>query len=299
MFQSTSESPETSPAAPGTSAAAGAGLLRLWIAALAVAILGGAVVFEQLPGLNWAMLAAAATAAFAWIRVRSRVPTPWPVWRSILLADLLAASVAVTGDGFLHLLVLLGVAVLAAHVVLACAFDELQPPDPLRLALAPLRAALPLFRELHARLESSLACIGAANSLPAVRGVAIAMPVALAFFLLLAGADATFGYWRDTAWASLLDLSALPRLAFTGVLLVLMLAALGLAAHPAPDGARRTAGPPRARYADVERAIVLAPVALLFTAFLLLRLPELFADAGARPGSGITYAQSVHKASCR
>lgn len=268
-----------------------------WLAGLGVASLGSWVLYAALPGLNWTLWTVLASIAF--VCNERCAGKRLPVARGVLLglACLLAGGAAVTAQPFMHALVLLSLGMLAATLTLLTAG---QPPALLgfsALISAPIRAALACLAAVATQLRTVLGLARAERSLPLLRGALLAVPVAMLFFLLLSAADPTMAGWRDTAWAALVALSFLPRLLFFLILAVASLGSYTLAAQ-APAASVAHAQPrPRtaATMRGIERFMVLGAVATVFALFLTLQLSYLFGNPGARVGSGLRYADAVHR----
>jgi two-component system, OmpR family, sensor histidine kinase BaeS len=135
------------------------------------------------------------------------------------------------------------------------------------------------------------------RGVPVIRGIVIAAPVTVLLALLLCEADPTFAAGRDFIARAFRDFSILPRGVFFSVLAVCLVGAFGIAlrtssSEPRPDS---PAWMPRELLGDTERQIVLGSVAALFALYLMLQVSYLFGDPGGRAGSGVSYADAVHR----
>jgi len=166
----------------------------------------------------------------------------------------------------------------------------------LRLVAAPFAALTVVLSRTSGLLGDAARMFRGGRYVSALRGVAWAVPTVLVFFLLLANADPTFEAWRSGALEALRNLSFLPRLVFWLVLVVLVLGGLSLSAQLRPVVTAQIREPlQRAHRTVTERSIALGAVALLFALFLVLQVNVLFGDPGGRVGSGMTYAEAVHR----
>jgi hypothetical protein len=131
--------------------------------------------------------------------------------------------------------------------------------------------------------------------MPVLRGVAIALPIAGLFALLLSSADPTMAGWRESVEQMFSSWDFVPRMMFFGFVLVLSLGALGYAASVSTDKVRAAASTtdrkPLVQLGGAERVIVLGTIAGLFTLFLTLQLRYLFGDVASVIGSEMTYAE--------
>lgn len=268
----------------------------LWSSAAGLALVGTAILFGAKPGLNCPAFTFAMSALLwhfdadrgrAWRR---------PQHGLIALACILSGSAAVTTDATLSAEVVVTVVWLLAGAALLQAGLPLADFSLVRLCSAPLSAATILLREVAVRTGDAAHGIRDGRYVAALRGVVWAAPIVGVFFLLLAEADPTLSAWRSSLWQALIELSFLPRVAFFCLLATGLLGAFGVAAAPRLHEFRgNPARQPRAVRSATERCIVLGSVAALFALFLLLQLSYLFGNPGGQAGSGLSYADAVHR----
>src|SRR4029077_3369753 len=122
-----------------------------------------------------------------------------------------------------------------------------------------------------------------------------AMPVTVLLALLLSQADPTFAAWRDALRDVWLDSELLRRGLFFCLVAASLLGMFGLALRPALPATPADAPAARELFGAAERLIVLGSVAALFALFLVLQVSYLFGNPGARPGSGVSYADAVYR----
>jgi len=268
----------------------------VWGLAALIAALGSWVLYRADLGVNFPLVIALGAIALLGLRAGRGG------WRDagILVpagaALVLAVAVAVTTDVELEVLLILTVGWLAARAVLAAAGAPLAAAGRVKLLGVPFLASRLVASETAERVGDGVRSIGDGRHLAATRGLAWALPIVAAFFVLLAEAEPIFGAARTALVATLEDLSFLPRLAFFATLGCVALGTFGLAAGG--RGREFEARAVRARVPNrtvTERTIILAAVVALFAVFLALELAHLFGDPGGRPGSGLTYADAVHR----
>ena len=269
----------------------------LWCSVLTLAACETAWLYGALPGINWplATLANSAGLVICWTsagrKLRLNVMLP------LIVACLLAVSAALTASFANDLLVAacvlfaLGSAVVSAHTDL----NHTDGPDSWVVA-APYALVLAA-SEAHGRLTETVDAVRHGRGVAVVRGVALAVPVTLLFALLLSEADPTFASARDVVVRVLRDLSIIPRGLFFFSLSACLVGVFGVAlrAGPANWAPPRTQVTARHVFGDTERLIVLGSVATLFALFLTLQVSYLFGNPGGRAGSGLSYADAVHR----
>jgi hypothetical protein len=268
----------------------------VWSGAVTVASFSTWVLFGARPGIN---LFLCLLAVLLLAQVLDPRP-PGPGRHESLLIEatalLLAGALAVCAGGP-------ATALAALAVVWLCALSVLQRAGRLfprqgvpRWVAAPFAALAIVLSRSTGLLGDAARAFRGGRYVSALRGAAWAMPTVLVFFLFLANADPTFEGWRSEALDTLRNLSFLPRLLFWLILAVVMLGGLSLSAHPQPVERAQVSEPRRRAHRTVtERSIALGAVALLFALFLVLQVKVLFGDPGGRAGSGMTYAEAVHR----
>jgi two-component system, OmpR family, sensor histidine kinase BaeS len=269
--------------------------IALWACSVVVAFVGCLWLYDALPGINWTLCTLLAIAAFMCfgslgnrrLGIRTVVP--------LVLAGLLASCAAVTANlsdevlTAVATLFALGAAIAAAHV------ESVADAGAARwVTSAPYAAILTGTQSLQ-QLDRAIAAICGGRANRVLRGIAIAAPVTALLALLLSAADPVFAEWRQAIVTALCDLSILPRAAFFVLLAAGMLGSCGIALRErvAPGVAHPAAA--EGKLGDTERLIVTGAVAALFAIFLLLQVSYLFGNPGGRVGSGLSYADAVHR----
>jgi two-component system, OmpR family, sensor histidine kinase BaeS len=268
----------------------------LWACAALVALLGTLWLYGAQPGVNWPICTLLAVAAFlsfgcaAPRRLGARVAVP------LLLACLIASCAAVTADLANELLIAMATLfALGSAIVASYAETSAGGATPTWVAAAPYAAVVTAL-QAQDELGRASATVFGGRGTPVLRGLAIAVPVTLLLALLLSGADPVFAHWRDAIAQALLDQSILPRSLFFVLIAACMLGACGVALRgDAPGKPQAQPRVARELIGDTERLIVTGAVAALFAVFLLLQVSYLFGNPGGRTGSGVSYADAVHR----
>ena len=280
----------------GRHCAVGSDAAGIWGFALASGCVPASLVFDARPGLNIAISLAVIAVACWWFECRKSIRR----WREVPHPDLMALTLAsvsaVSSNPVVLVLSLLALGWCCALSVLHRAGWRGAALHSFWLALAPLRALGLVASGTRDAALGAISQLRGERHLPVLRGVLFAVPLVLVFFLLLAEADTTLETWRSQLSAALQDLSFLPRLLFWLVMSLLMAGVLAIASRdPVPQREPAVAADIAGTRTATERLIVLGSVVALFAVFLVLQVGTLFGNPGAIAGSGITYAQAVHR----
>ena len=272
------------------------GALLLWLSSAALGVAAAEVLYAALPGIGWPLLVVACATALVALERPDAVLLRSRRYAAIGLACLLSGAAAVTADPAVEFLLLVGIVWLGA--VAGCLARGL-PERELgagRLAGAPFMAPMLVAREATRVVGEGVSTLASEESVPPLRGIALAVPVVALLFLLLGEADPTFAAVREAIRGLLMNLSGLGRAVFGLIIATGCLGYLNLARRQAVQPAVwRETRVPAPRHTDLERLIVLGSVATLFAVFLLLQVSYLFGNPGARVGSGVTLAEAVHR----
>lgn len=270
--------------------------LALWCSAL---ILGGsesAITYDAMVGLNWALLALAATVAIFVCSWRTNERTTGQRLGLVALILTLAATLTVTADRFWQFLIAVALIATLSVQVLGLLGHRGDYFGPLRLAFGPFASILAAFQESARRTRELLEQLQADASLPVIRAVSLSLPVVLVLTLLLSGADPTIATLRDAIVKALSQISIIPRFFWFALLSAQTLGGLGLALQPRPPISESTRLDPQSlRFSQTDQLAVLGSAAAVFAAYLALQISYLFGNSGALLGSHVTYAESVHR----
>jgi hypothetical protein len=266
----------------------------LWTTAAAVAGLGTGMLYDALPGINWALWTAAAGAGLlGFARRRGRVPPSVPLLG--VTSIVVAGAAGVTASPVI--LVLSGGAVvflLAIQMLLAGGWSARSLTARVA-ATAPLMALRIAAVQAMGRATDATQLIRSTRARAWVRGLGITLPVLLGFGLLLANADPVFAGWRDAAGEFLGGWDFVPRAGFFLVLLVIVLGAYGFASTGSGSSQPTEGKAPVRWLGATERLILLTGVAALFWLFLALQVGYLFGNLPRIPASGMTFAEYARR----
>jgi uncharacterized protein DUF4153 len=268
----------------------------IWGCAIGLALVGTALLYAASPGVNWPMFVAAVSLVLLALSgpwEASRMPG---VYVPLTLACFMALGAAFTADASYEFLIAGGTLFALATAIISASNEVPAPGETGPSVLAAPYAAALVVREATRRTVIAKLALRDGRGIPAARGVALAVPVIVALALLLSQADPILGHAREALFEAFRDLSVLPRAMVCCALAVCLLGAFGIAAKsgPAAEQALEPAAM-RETFGDTERLIVTGAIASLFTLFLALQVSYLFGNPGGRMGSGVSYADAVHR----
>jgi hypothetical protein len=267
--------------------------LATWGFAVSLATLGTGILWDAGVGINWGVwITCVVIALFAVLRDRyGSVGTP--SMAAGAWAVVLAFGTAITTD---HSRI--GILILATLVLLAIALttsgdvsvDVLRPLVALQ---APIAALALVFSGLSAEADGSVRTARSPAVMSLVRTTFITVPVVLLLILLLAEADPIFAGLRDGLRHVVPD-DFVPRTLFFALLLAVTLGAYStaqrgrLAAHEPTRPVGILLGAP-------ERRVLLVALGSIMWLFVYSATVSLLRNPAAVSGSGITYAEYVHR----
>lgn len=279
--------------------AAPEGTQLAWAAALAVAAVGAYIMFDALPGINWGIWTALASAGLIAV-MQARGTLNNSALLMLAVATTLAIGASINAAEFIDALICLGVILFLGLAMLLAVDPGLERLTAFRVITAPLVAMGNALAESFRRFADLSNVFRSTRSRAAVRGIVITIPIVVFFALLLAGADPVFARWRDEIARIIETWSFIPRTIFFFALLVITLGAYSYAAlqSQAPSLPRfMTPGPdsPDRWLGATERFILISAVTALFWLFIGVQLSYLFGNAPSVPGSGITFAEYAQR----
>ena len=264
--------------------------------ALLLALTGTLLIFNAEPGINWgiwATLVAVGMLGAQWME-RGRVGR-----MTVALAALgcvFAWGAAVTGSEVVLVLDVLAGFTAFSLAVLSIPDERGVDVTLPRMILGPVEAPVRCVAEAGRRVQDAAVYAGKEESLPVMRGVALAVPVVGVFGLALSGADPVFAAWRESAVGMVADFP-MGEVVFGSVLFLGSLGAFGITARGGRPAPRGLSAVPRlqVQLGATERLIVFGAIAMLFACFLVLQLTYLFGNAPAVPESGVTFAEYARR----
>ena len=267
--------------------------LAPWGFALALATLSTALLWRASVGINWGICILCIVAAlFATIRERfGNVGIPTVV--ACAWAVVLAFGTAVTTDG-----PRIGLLVMATGVLLAIALVTAgrSSLDALQLGVAltaPVAAIALVFSGIVTESGSTVRGARSPRMRSAARSALITVPVVITLVLLLAEADPVFAAARRALERVIPD-DFLGRTIFFALVLAITLGAFGAVRHH-QSHASALSSPTGADIGVLESRVLLAALASIEWLFVISAGISLSKNPAAVAGSGITYAEYVHR----
>lgn len=264
--------------------------------AIFLALTGTILLFDASPGINWGLWVTLLGVGLLGVQWMERARVGRTTTGLVVLACAFAWGAAVTGNEGVLALDLLATFTALSLAVLSLPDAKGADLTIPRLLLGPVEAPIRGIGESGRRLQEVVVRARRKESLPVIRGIALAAPVVVVFGLALSGADPVFAAWREHTF-SFLDNAPAGEVAFGVVLFLGSLGALGVAARggSAVPQVVEAVGRPVVRLGTTERLIVLGAIAALFGCFLALQVSYLFGSAPAQPGSGVTFAEYARR----
>ena len=267
--------------------------LAAWGFAVSLATLGTAILWNTNIGINWGVwITCVVIAFFAVLRDRyGSVGAPSLAAGSC--AVVLAFGTAVTTDDARLAVLVIATLVLLAIALATAGDSSLDVLRPLVALQAPFAALALVFSGLAAEANGSARTARAPAVMSLVRTTAITVPIVLLLILLLAEADPMFAAARD-ALEHIVPDDFIARTFFFAVLLGVTLGACStaqrgrLAAHEPTRAIGIILGAP-------ERRVLLSALATVMWLFVYSATVSLLKNPAAVAGSGITYAEYVHR----
>ena len=264
----------------------------LWLAAAVVAALGTWIGFDAVPGINWLIWTLAAVAGLIlFVRADARSLSGLFAGTAVIVAGgaALSASEFIYGIIFLSVILLLALAML---VTSAASIDRLTAGF---TAIAPIVAITHAFFSALSRVAEATQRVRSPRARAAVVGLAITLPVIIAFALLLSVADPTFALWRNTIRDLVTDWDFLPRVIFFIALLGLVVGTYGYVVRAREPETLPVSAPSSRWLGSAERLMLIGSITGLLWLFMGVQLSYLFGNLPRISGSGITFADYARR----
>lgn len=270
-----------------------ASTLAIWGFAVSLATLGSAVLWKAGIGINWGVfIACIVIAAFAVLRERFGTVGA-PTLAAGMWAVLLAFGTAITSDGFRIAILILCTLVLLAIALVTAGDSSVDALQPTVAMLAPFMALLEVFSGLGSEASGGARTVRSPAVATLARTTFVTVPVVLVLVLLLAQADPLFASMRD-ALGHIVPDDFVPRAFFFALLLGISLGAFSTAQR----GHLETHAPATPRglvLGAPERRVLLTSLASIMWLFVGSAAVSLMKNPAAVAGSGVTYAEYVHR----
>jgi hypothetical protein len=266
------------------------------IFAIATAWLGAAILFSALPGINWPIWVAAASASLVMARFVSvgRVETPLLVL--VAWAIVLSIGFALTANDFLHFVIVLSDAMLLGLASITLGAERWGELSAKLLAAVPFLAPIRVVSAAAYEASEAPRSISSPRARAIIKGSLLSLPLVLVLIALLGSADPVIRWSTDRIAAWLPDWSFPPRVIFFAFLLTLTLGANALAMRQM--SARFPQYPvitSRSTVGVTEQRMMLWSAAVVLWLFVLLQVSYLIHPPPAAIGTGVTFAEFARR----
>jgi two-component system sensor histidine kinase BaeS len=270
-----------------------AATLATWAFAVSLATIGTAFLWKAGIGINWGVwITCVVIAFFAVLRDRfGSVGAPSVAAGSWAIA--LAFGTAVTTDGARIAILILATVVLLAIALTTSGDRSLDALRPLVALQAPFAALALVFSGLASEADGSARTARSPAVMTLVRTTIITVPVVLLLIFLLAEADPIFAAARDALQHIVPD-DFIGRTFFFALLFGVTLGAYSTAQR-GPLATHEATRPLGVLLGSAERRVLLLALASVMWLFVYSATISLMKNPAAVSGSGITYAEYVHR----
>lgn len=267
--------------------------LAIWGFALALATLGTAILWEAPIGINWGVwIACDVVALFAVMRERFGTVGA-PSLAACAWAVTLAFGAAVTADERRIALLVLATVGLMAVALATAGQESTEVLQPGAVFMAPIAALWLVITGVSTETRSSVRGARSPAFESVVRSALITLPLVAALIFLLAEADPMFAAVRDTI-EHIVPANFISKALFFGLIFAVTLGSFGGVLRAAtPEISASTAIV--ATIGSLERRVLLTALATIMWLFVTSAGISLLKNPAAVAGSGITYAEYVHR----
>ena len=264
------------------------------IAALLGASLGTYLLYEANPGINWGIWVTATAAGLLAVRAYAGKATRRHTLALLGWACVLAWAASITVVEAHAPMILATVAILLGLTVIT--LDD--SPDGITLptvAQVPFAAVARVTKQSASELIALPQNVRGLRDRPVLRGVIIALPVALILIALLSKADPVLDAVRDSLLGWLDNWTLDGHVVLFAFLAFITLGAYGLAASERDQTAPIAPEKSFAALGGIEVRVILGTVNAVLWLFVLLQLFSFTRDPGGTAGSGLTYAEYARR----
>jgi hypothetical protein len=267
----------------------------LWGAALLAAAIGTYILYEANPGVNWGIWVTATAAGLLFVRSSAAKPIRKHTLGLLAWAVVLAWAASITVvDGHAPLIVATVAILLGLTVLTLDDFAEgISLPT---VAQVPFAAVSRVARQSATEIMALPRNVGGLRGRPALRGLIIAVPVALLLIALLSKADPVLDSVRDSLLGWMDNWTIDGRAILFPILGFITLGAYGLASGPAQQLAPTAPDKPvNGGLGNTESRLILGTVNAVLWLFVVLQVFSFTRNPGGTTGTGLTYAEYARR----
>lgn len=270
-----------------------AATLATWAFAISLATIGTAILWKAGIGINWGVWITCVVIAFFAVLRDRHGSVGAPTMAAGAWAVVLAFGIAITTDDARIFVLVLSTAIMLAIALTTAGDRSLDVLRPLVALQAPFRALGLVLSGVASEADGSARTARSPAVMTLVRTTVITVPVVLILILLLAEADPIFAAARDALRHVVPD-DFIPRTIFFALLFGITLGAYSTAQR-GPLSAHQTTRPMGVLLGAPERRVLLLALASVMWLFVYGATVSLLKNPAAVAGSGITYAEYVHR----
>ena len=268
----------------------------VWSGALLSSLLGAAILFDALPGVNWAIWIAAASSSVLLARIAGHKRIELPLTILLAWATLLSLGLAVTGNGFIHFLIIISDAMLLGLAVITVGSEYWSSLSAKLLAAVPILAPFRVWRATAYEAADAPRPISSPRARSLIRGALLSVPLVVILIVLLGNADPVIRWTTERISAWLPDWSFPPRLLFFLFLLSITLGANSLALRQTDPRLPNLPGLNRKSAVGLtEQRMMLWSAAVVLWIFVVLQISYLIHPPPVAVNSGVTFAEYARR----
>jgi len=267
--------------------------LAVWGFALALATLGTAILWKAPIGINWGVWIACDVVALSAVMRERFGAVGAPSFAACAWAVTLAFGTAVTTDERRIALLALATIGLMAVALATAGQKSTEVLQPSTMFWAPFTALVLVVSGVSTETRSSARGARTPGFASIARSALITLPLVAALIFLLAEADPLFATMRDTLEHIVPD-DFISKTLFFGLILAVTLGSFGgvLRGSSPEISASKAIGP---TIGALERRVLMTALATIVWMFVTSAGVSLLKNPAAVAGSGITYAEYVHR----
>lgn len=268
----------------------------IWTAAILTSALGAAILYSALPGINWPIWIAAASACLIVSRLVAVQRVELPLLILLAWATVLALGFALTDNDFFHFLIVLSDAMLLGLATITLGATSWNELSAKLLVAVPFLAPLRVIGATAYEAADAPHSISSPRARSIIKGTLLSAPLAVVLIALLGSADPVIRWGTDHITAWLPDWSFPARMMFFAFLLVLTLGANSIASRQI--AAKFPQFPPLGVASTVgltEQRMMLWSAAVVLWLFVALQGSYLIHPPPAAIGTGVTFADFARR----
>ncbi|HEY3113637.1 MAG TPA: DUF4173 domain-containing protein [Gemmatimonadaceae bacterium] len=283
--------PESSEAIPARTAS-----LTIWTGALLSSLIGAAILFDALPGINWPIWVAAASASVLVARIVSHKTIEPPLAILLTWATLLSLGLAITTNSFIQFLVVISDAMLLGLAIVVVGTESWRALSAKLLATVPFLAPFRVWRATAYETADTPRSVSSPRARSLIKGTLLSAPLVIVLIVLMGSADPVIRWATDRISAWLPDWSFPPRVLFFFLVLSITLGANSIASRQINAKLPELPGLGRTSVVGLtEQRMMLWSAAIVLWIFVALQISYLIHPPPVAIDSGVTFAEYARR----